>query len=248
MMMLKQRARRGGRRRRDGRWSVGAWLTTAAAVVTVSVLASCGTAGPNPAAPASTPAGPSPTAGPPCAAIVRPSPVNTWLLVAVIAATLLAVVALAGWWMTAARYRRTIQPAEYRQSQQQPGGGGGPSAVSDHQVAGHSRLADGPGNPQKSALEKMCIELGDMLGERPVLLARLHRGMTEAGYQVITPSTGQPFDDSDQHCVGTWPTDNAELDETVASTERVGYRRGNILVRAAEVIVYQYSTQSSSRA
>jgi hypothetical protein len=95
--------------------------------------------------------------------------------------------------------------------------------------------SSGPGD-DSGGLISHVIEVRDVVPQR-ALAARLDAGLSTVGIEPFDP-TGEPFDGRHHHVVDVRVTTDPTLVGTVAATERVGYYRGGVLYRAADVVVY----------
>ena len=62
----------------------------------------------------------------------------------------------------------------------------------------------------------------------------------QLGFHLI-PTINLAVDNSLHSVKGTTPTNDPQMDGTICSTIREGYRRGDKVIRTAEVIVYKYN-------
>ena len=98
-----------------------------------------------------------------------------------------------------------------------------------------------------AALIDAAIDVRDRT-TNPLLADRLGQALAAAGVMTIDPS-GHPFDPTSQRAVDHEPTDRSDLDDSVASVERLGYDdRSGRFGRLPEVVVYRYDPNFSPEA
>jgi molecular chaperone GrpE (heat shock protein) len=91
------------------------------------------------------------------------------------------------------------------------------------------------GQAQRDALVTACIRARDMTSGSVRRI--LGEALAQAGVIEVDP-TGQPFDPDRHKSVGLLHTPSSQLDDTVASSERVGYDDHGRHIRQPEVIVF----------
>ncbi len=88
-------------------------------------------------------------------------------------------------------------------------------------------------------LADTLVEVRDRVANRAIS-DRIGSALDAAGWTTIDP-TGEPFDPHVHRAVDREITDDAELDRTVAATERVGYTDDlGAVVRLPEVVVFHH--------
>ncbi|MDQ4144540.1 MAG: nucleotide exchange factor GrpE [Actinomycetota bacterium] len=90
---------------------------------------------------------------------------------------------------------------------------------------------------QRRTLVDACIEVRDLVPSAS-LRSRLGRALAAAGVSEIDPS-GTRFDANLHRAVETLETDDASLDDVVASVVRRGYRDDGRILRPPDVSVYR---------
>ena len=103
--------------------------------------------------------------------------------------------------------------------------------VNDDQI----RVGLPGGQAQRDALVTACIRARDMTSGSVRRI--LGEALAQAGVIEVDP-TGQPFDPDRHKSVGLLHTPSSQLDDTVASSERVGYDDHGRHIRQPEVIVF----------
>ncbi|WP_239340065.1 hypothetical protein [Frankia sp. CiP3] len=100
-----------------------------------------------------------------------------------------------------------------------------------------------PGDPtERAALIEACVAVLDQIRETdPVVWRRLGRDLEKAAVTVIVPD-GQPFDGQEHLLVESVPTDDPDLDGTIAATEVVGVTYRGRTLRLPHVHVYERRT------
>ncbi|MDP9220329.1 MAG: nucleotide exchange factor GrpE [Actinomycetota bacterium] len=90
---------------------------------------------------------------------------------------------------------------------------------------------------QRDSLVKTCIGIGDGV-DNPAVRERLTRALAEVGVLAVHPD-GELFDPARHRAVDRVPAADPALHNRVASTERLGYLDHGLLLRPADVTVYQ---------
>lgn len=67
--------------------------------------------------------------------------------------------------------------------------------------------------------------------------SQLANSLKSFGLEAITPESGDAFDPQLHTSVDTIETDNTDMDDTVATCEKTGYRIGDRIIRSANVVV-----------
>ncbi|MGY1829743.1 nucleotide exchange factor GrpE [Geodermatophilus sp. SYSU D01180] len=98
------------------------------------------------------------------------------------------------------------------------------------------RPGSAPRHPD--GLVERVLEVRDLL-ENPALRARLDDGIRSAGFEVIAPAPGDPFDPSVHTAVSTEAAVTGTAPGTIAVVERVGLRQDEVLHRRAAVVVWE---------
>lgn len=98
-------------------------------------------------------------------------------------------------------------------------------------------------NPQnhadddRRALVALCLYAYDRAHSAAVA-ERIERGLADVGVTALRPD-GERFDPRVHEAGGTRPTDDTELDGTVAETELAGFADRGTVLRAPVVTVYR---------
>ena len=98
-----------------------------------------------------------------------------------------------------------------------------------------------PATPQAGTDQRLVervLEVRDLLANE-ALRARLDDGIRSAGFELIAPRPGDPFDPAVHLAVDTEPVTDGSTPGTVAATEHVGLRRQGHLHRRAAVVVWE---------
>jgi len=98
---------------------------------------------------------------------------------------------------------------------------------------------------ERALLAELCVDMHDRVPAEG-LRDKLRLGLGRVGIEIIAAG-GQSFDPVQHEALGTVPTDEHALVETVASTQRSGYSDRGRLVREPGVLVYQLSDDDPQR-
>jgi hypothetical protein len=98
---------------------------------------------------------------------------------------------------------------------------------------------------QRDILAEQFMDFND-LNPDEALVGQARETLERVGYQMLDP-VGERFDPLRHEAFRSRPTSDARLDGVVASTVRVGYRRGEHVMRVPQVTVYSYSAGRQAR-
>ncbi len=91
---------------------------------------------------------------------------------------------------------------------------------------------------QRSKLIKTCISVYDLMTSE-AQREQLRMTLEEVGLTVVEVRSGDRFDPDTQKAIDTVVTSDPRLNNTVAETERPGYKDGDKVLRLPEVLVYR---------
>lgn len=121
-------------------------------------------------------------------------------------------------------------------------------ALAGYVIAGRrpARVAPGPPSsapppvpePALGQLIGAVIDTQDLAEPSIVMARRLGGALSAAGVSEFAP-LGQPYDPAAHYAVGTAPAPAPASADLIAEVQRVGYLRGNDVIRAAEVVVFR---------